>query len=408
MPLYDIGIASEKIPVVIEFGNYHTKVGFAGEPSPRHIIRSFNVKACNKVTNICDEKLTEDELLEELTTFLHAIYFRYLLVNPKDRRVVVCEDFAQTDLFRNCLSKVLFKQFSVIGLLLTPALPLALVPLGTPTGLVINIGYKDSSVICVYEGMVIIKSYKSIEVGTYAHLMAIEKMIKDSGKVTVKGETKKFIDAYGQFKISQLEDIRARTCFCGERPTELEDKSFSKSGTTTKSRAVDMNYPLSDGHNLIVAGSVRERSVEVLYDGDGDDNSLGTIVLDSLQQCPIDCRTELASKIIVIGGGCMLPGFTYRLKQEILALQDFPRYDNLVVKKLKFFKPNYYANIMSWIGGSIMGSVEHLHEKYITRDFYNQKGEYTLPNWSSLHPPVRDQNPSTQIRRTSSPLLSKA
>lgn len=407
MPLYDIGIASEKIPVVIEFGTYHTKVGFAGEPCPRHLIRSFNVKASNKVTNICDTKLSEDELLEELTTFLHAIYFRYLLVNPKDRRVVVCEDFVQTERFRNCLSRVLFKQFSVVGLLLTPALPLALVPLGTPTGLIVNIGYKDSSSICVYEGMVIIKSYKSIEVGTHAHLLAIEKMIKDSGEVTVKGERKKFTDAYGELEISQLEDIRARTCFCGERPKELEDKSFSSSGTTTPSRAVDMNYPLSDGHNLIVTGAVRERSVEVLYDGDGDDNSLGTIVLDSLQQCPIDCRTALASKIVVIGGGCMLPGFTYRLKQEILAMLEFPRYDNLVIKKLKFYKPNYYASIMSWVGGSIMGSVEHLHEKYITRDFYNHKGECTLPNWSSLHPPVRDLNPSTPIRRTSSPLLSK-
>ena len=37
---------------------------------------------------------------------------------------------------------------------MTPSLPLALIPLGTPTGLVINVGYFDTAVICVYEGKI--------------------------------------------------------------------------------------------------------------------------------------------------------------------------------------------------------------------------------------------------------------
>ena len=34
-------------------------------------------------------------------------------MNPKDRKVVVCENFVQRDLFRFTLADVLFKQFSV-------------------------------------------------------------------------------------------------------------------------------------------------------------------------------------------------------------------------------------------------------------------------------------------------------
>ena len=37
--------------------------------------------------------------------------------------------------------------------MMTPALPLALIPIGTPTGLIVNVGYHDTSVICVYEGL---------------------------------------------------------------------------------------------------------------------------------------------------------------------------------------------------------------------------------------------------------------
>jgi len=57
--------------------------------------------------------------------------------------------------------------------------------------------------------------------------------------------------------LSVLEDIRARTCFCGERPVELKDPSFVQSGVITEHRATDMSYPMSDGHHLVVSGKIR-------------------------------------------------------------------------------------------------------------------------------------------------------
>ena len=44
---------------------------------------------------------------------------------------------------------------------MTPALPLSLIPLGTPTGLIVNVGYHDTSVICVYEGMKLLSTVLS-------------------------------------------------------------------------------------------------------------------------------------------------------------------------------------------------------------------------------------------------------
>ena len=48
----------------------------------------------------------------------------------------------------------------------------------------------------------------------------------------------------------------------------------------------------------------------------------------------------------------MLAGFTNRLKQEIQAFLKQPRFSKVPVEKLKFYKPNYYPNIMSWVGGN--------------------------------------------------------
>ena len=61
----------------------------------------------------------------------------------------------------------------------------------------------------------------------------------------------------GEFDLSVLEDIRVRCCFSGERPPELDDSSFAGSGVYANHRAADMNYPMADGHQLVVSGQIR-------------------------------------------------------------------------------------------------------------------------------------------------------
>jgi actin-related protein 10 len=85
MPFYDgIGVIAEKHAVVLDVGAAFTKVGYAGEALPRAIIRS---------PRLSDEKglLSESALHDKLVAFVHKLYFEHLLVNPKDRRVVLVE-----------------------------------------------------------------------------------------------------------------------------------------------------------------------------------------------------------------------------------------------------------------------------------------------------------------------------
>ena len=82
MPFYDgIGVIAEKHAVVLDIGSAFTKVGYAGESSPRAIIRT--------PPNL--ETLDKDSLGDSLVEFVHKLYFEILLVNPKDRRVVLLE-----------------------------------------------------------------------------------------------------------------------------------------------------------------------------------------------------------------------------------------------------------------------------------------------------------------------------
>lgn len=65
-----------------------------------------------KVVNLMEIK-NEDDLYEALKSFVEMMYFRYLAINPKDRKVIICESPFYSTMFRNTLIKVFFKHFDV-------------------------------------------------------------------------------------------------------------------------------------------------------------------------------------------------------------------------------------------------------------------------------------------------------
>ena len=129
MPLYEgIGLISEKHAVVLDIGWFTTKCGYAGETSPRCIIPSR--LSGQHVLGVSDP----DKLYSTLVEFIHTLYFKWLLVNPKDRRVVIVENLLGSSLFKDTLAKVLFKHYEVSSLLFVPSHLVTLFTLGVNTG----------------------------------------------------------------------------------------------------------------------------------------------------------------------------------------------------------------------------------------------------------------------------------
>ena len=129
MPLYEgIGLISEKHAVVLDIGSDTTKCGYAGEMTPRCIIPS---KIGDKwIHDIKDA----EELHATLVDFVHHLYFKWLLVNPKDRRVVIVENLLGVSLLKNTIAKVLFNHYEVSSVLFVPSHLVSLFTLGINTG----------------------------------------------------------------------------------------------------------------------------------------------------------------------------------------------------------------------------------------------------------------------------------
>ena len=56
----------------------------------------------------------EDQLFDALKEFVEGLYFKYLAVNPRDRKVLIVESILSAQHFRSILAKVLFKHFEVL------------------------------------------------------------------------------------------------------------------------------------------------------------------------------------------------------------------------------------------------------------------------------------------------------
>uniref|UniRef100_A0A452UPR3 Actin related protein 10 n=1 Tax=Ursus maritimus TaxID=29073 RepID=A0A452UPR3_URSMA len=92
------------------------RCGFAGETGPRCIIPSVIKKAgLPKPIKVVQYNINTEELYSYLKEFIHILYFRHLLVNPRDRRVVVIESVLCPSHFRETLTRVLFKYFEGVG-----------------------------------------------------------------------------------------------------------------------------------------------------------------------------------------------------------------------------------------------------------------------------------------------------
>lgn len=88
------------------FSHLYFRIGFSGEFAPRCITRSeVRCKETGKIRKIFDYDNAQD-LYDLLVEFIHVLYFKYVLLCPKDRPVVLVESLLCPTLFRETLAKV--------------------------------------------------------------------------------------------------------------------------------------------------------------------------------------------------------------------------------------------------------------------------------------------------------------
>lgn len=356
MPLFET-VFQEKPVIVLEIGSAYTKIGFCGEAHPRFILPT-------EIESIRDVlKKTEKNLYDQCVDFFNKIFFDYLLVSPKDRKVSIVEStIATPTIIRECFAKVLFQHYEVASILFLPLHLVALSTLAVDTALVVDIGYKEAVVIPVYNGVQILNSWQAQPLGGEAvHDEIKANLILNGAKEEILTER-------------VVEDIKVRTCFVTKQSRALAHRKNEE-----LQACPDVDYPVDGSDVIKIPGHLREFAFEVLFPEDNDHLGLPYIIIDAIIKCPVDARKELAENILLIGGTSTTMGMKPRLRDELRTLIKSEYYkERLYIDDVKFHNAPAKPNFTGWLGGSIYSATD-LISNSITRENYLKHPK--IPDW---------------------------
>ena len=383
MPFYDgIGVIAEKHAIVLDIGAAFTKVGYVGESTPRAIIRTpYNFDSI-EITSLYDT----------LVDFVHKLYFETLLVNPKDRRVVLVESILADTRLKNELVKVLFQHFEVLSILFAPSHLMPIFGLGLQNGLVMDVGYNSASVIPIYQGVPILRAWQALPLGGNAVHQSLRQ------ELSLKGTSKTGEEDFVQIQTETaddlaeniIEDIKVRLCFVtslerGRQIHQIHQDGSSVAGLSSflNKSVPPVDYNFEGDTVLKIDGPTRESTCEVLFERDNDHLSIPSMILDSLIASPMDTRKELAKNIIMVGGTSMQRGFKSRIFQELKEIMKEEKYsEKLKVEEFRFHIPLGQENYACWVGASVFGATDAISTRSFTREQYHK--EKAVPDWSNL------------------------
>ncbi|XP_034124933.1 actin-related protein 10 [Drosophila guanche] len=370
MPIYE-SVMQEKPPIVLDIGNAYTKLGFAGEAYPRKIMPTEVVLTTTGNTKRLFDYEQKDELYDQIIDFLQTIFFKHLLVSPKERKFVVVENIFGRTVIRETLARALFVHFDVSSVLFVPAHLIALSTLAVATAVVVDIGYSETSIMPVFSGVQIMSAFKDQSYGGSAIHAEIKRQLLETGvKESLLTE-------------SVLEDIKVRTCFV---TTMDRAHSRSRGDENQPKPPPSVDYIICDNDTMVeVPGLLRETVYEIMFEPNNERDSLPHLILRSILNCTLDVRKPLVESVFLIGGGSMVQGLLPRLQQELQhLLTNDPYYAERFHGELqfKFFNSIGKQNFTAWLGGALCGATDLIQTRSLSKETY-LKNEH-VPDWSNL------------------------
>jgi len=314
--------------VVLEIGTRSVRAGLAGEPRPRAVLPSSleGLFASEAAT-------TELSFIEHTGPLLQNIFLDHLQCRPKSCRVLVLEPLLAPRSFRAALLHCLHVQLGVVEVAIIPSPLTALHATGQHTGVIVDVGHRESRVLAMVDGCPLLPSLRVCPLGV-AHVTRGSR--DDHGRL---GSAWLEGDWSAQQASVRAEDALARSCVV---------KPFRGPGGGSAAPATDT------ASGSVVAGA-EAADAEVLFDASG--GGLAAELAACLSRCPVDVRRHCAAHVVVVGGGSMIRGLVERLRLEAARLVG-GAIGQVLDQSPGGPRSHFPGSAMAWVGGSLVASVD--------------------------------------------------
>jgi actin-related protein len=360
--------------IVLDIGQFSTKGGFAGEDYPSHVF--FTLVGKPKYHNLNghygaqEQELYVGDEIQSLGLYkIHSpmengtitdwTYFSkivdYLFYSLRVDPTMVNVLFAVHPLFpKKDLSKIfeLFLEhyqcmafYPVIDSMLT------LYSGGFQTGLVIEIGDSNTRIVPIYESYKLDHAIKILDVGGRSLSRYMENTLVSLGFA---------VDS--SIRRDLVRVLKEKACFV----------SLDYNEDLKRAEQHEKEYSLPDGATIKLS---KERFMlpEILFNpamANLEIPPLPKAIMEVVDLCDIDIRSDLLNNIFLSGGSSMFPNLKGRIYKELeLELARRKKKD----QGIRIIAPRE-RTFSVWVGGSILAMIPEFTENWVTRAKYFKSG----------------------------------
>jgi len=416
--------------IVAEFGNYTTKMGFAGEDFPRALFRSDvallggelkydlskpyekneNYRLYNPIDNdsgLLDVEEKDDELPLYTHMMKHGLKTSLYSSNLDSHPLIFVEKSYNTPSKRQRITEILFEKFKTPALFLAKDAVLSCYACGRTTSAVVDIGSLGSTVTPVYEGFVENKGILRSPVGGRAmdnHMLQILDKLYNEQEPGVKKELKpkepnRSPDFYKLARLDMARICKETVASTASLKPGYDPSSIDPQYVTMQKHPIELpdGTILDIGHERFslaeslfgkheTASQKREEIFQRIENSSccKDENTLGNtglpeislnaiqnLVCDAVFKCDRDQQAHLLGNIVLCGGGSCISALPDRLRDEVESII----HTHTPGWRVKVLSPGIQERaVCSWVGGSILGSLGSFHDMYMTKKEYEEHG----------------------------------
>ena len=360
--------------VILDIGQFSSKVGFAGEDSPSLVF--FTMVGKPKYRNLDAQYGGQEQELyvgNEIESMgLYKISYpiekgaiidwghfekiiQYIFYNLRVDPTLVNVLFTIHPLFPHQDLERLFQLFleEYQCMAFYPVLDsmVTLYSGGFQTGLVIEVGDSSTRIVPIYNGYKLDHAVKILDIGGRVLTRETERILTSMGFTTESSVTRDLARV-----------LKERACF-----VSLDYKEDLK-----RSEQYTKQFSLPDGSTLTLTHE-RYKIPEILFDPtiiNSEETSLPRAIMDVIEECDIDIRSELLRNIFLSGGSSMFPNFKARIFKDLeLELARRKKKDQIV--KIMAPRERTYS---VWVGASILAMIPEFTQNWITRAKYFNEG----------------------------------
>lgn len=363
---------NESKTVVLNIGTCFTRSGFSGDSLPTLEFRSIVGKP--KLTNLEDTKtLVGDEVnrnkhkvnislpisnrkfksLENLSIIAGYIFTDLQKLDAKNHPVLMTDLPSNSNETREKILETMMESLSIPSFYLADQCALSLYHSGRITGVVMELGSEVSDFVPIYEGKVLKDSVSRLDLGGRDIIESLSTLLLNEKGYAFKTYIEK----------EYVKDIRDKYCYVA---LDYENENLD-------SQKCEMTYELPDG-NVINIDKERFQSCEFLFNPniiDYDRNGIQEMLFKSISTTTQEYQKDFYENVVLASGTSLLPGLDKRLEKEFKTHSK--QYGAPNDTKINIVSPSN-RHLSSWIGGSMLSSINSFKKGWITREEYLESG----------------------------------